>query len=183
MSDNKVNFTAKNVAGFRCEEGKQAAFLWDTSASGLGLKASAGGSKRYVLQSRLESGATVRVTIGDPKAWTLSAARDEARRLQTLIDRGIDPRQEKADRIAAADAKRAEDEAKRVEAQRIEAPLKPGKRTSWHVRRSGASALCLTISDLSTPAGNPRPEAAGPARATRRCPAHFWPCWIGPWNR
>ncbi|NMQ28200.1 DUF4102 domain-containing protein [Candidatus Accumulibacter phosphatis] len=122
MNDNKVNFTAGRVAAFRCEESKPAAFLWDASASGLGLKASAGGSKRYVLQSRLESGATVRLTIGDPRTWTLAAARDEARRLQTLIDQGIDPRQEKADRIAAADAKRAEDEAKRVEAQRIEAP-------------------------------------------------------------
>jgi hypothetical protein len=108
MSDNKVNFTAGRVAAFRCEEGKQAAFLWDTSASGLGLKASAGGSKRYVLQSRLESGATVRLTIGDPRTWTLSAARDEARRLQTKIDQGIDPREEKRERIAAAEAKQEE---------------------------------------------------------------------------
>ena len=72
MNDNKVNFTAGRVAAFRCEESKPAAFLWDASASGLGLKASAGGSKRYVLQSRLESGATVRLTIGDPRTWTLA---------------------------------------------------------------------------------------------------------------
>jgi len=35
-------------------------------------------------------------------------AREEARRLQTLIDQGIDPRQRKADRIAEAEAKREE---------------------------------------------------------------------------
>jgi hypothetical protein len=85
--EHKVNFTAGRVAAFRCEEeGKRAAFLWDASTSGLGLKASAGGSKRYVLQSRLESGATVRLTIGDPRTWTRSAARDELPKKSAKID-------------------------------------------------------------------------------------------------
>jgi integrase len=122
MSENKVPFTAGRVSKFCCETGKAASFLWDTESTGLGLKASAGGSKVYVLQSRLESGASVRLTIGSTKAWTLGAARDEARRLQVLIDSGIDPRQEKADRIAAAEAKRAEVEAKRIEMERIATP-------------------------------------------------------------
>ena len=122
MSENKVPFTAGRVSKFVCEAGKAASFLWDTESTGLGLKASAGGSKVYVLQSRLESGASVRLTIGSTKAWTLGAARDEARRLQVLIDSGIDPRQEKADRIAAAEAKRAEVEAKRIEMERIATP-------------------------------------------------------------
>ena len=122
MSENKVPFTAGRVSKFVCEAGKAASFLWDTESTGLGLKASAGGSKVYVLQSRLESGASVRLTIGSTKAWTHGAARDEARRLQVLIDSGIDPRQEKADRIAAAEAKRAADEAKRIEAERIATP-------------------------------------------------------------
>ncbi len=122
MSENKVTFTAGRVSKFVCEAGKAASFFWDTESTGLGLKASAGGSKVYVLQSRLESGASVRLTIGSTKAWTLGAARDEARRLQVLIDSGIDPRQEKADRIAAAEAKRAEADAKRIELERIAAP-------------------------------------------------------------
>ncbi len=122
MSENKVPFTAGRVSKFCCETGKAASFLWDTESTGLGLKASAGGNKVYVLQSRLESGASVRLTIGSTKAWTIGAARDEARRLQVLIDSGIDPRQEKADRIAAAEAKRAEAEAKRIEAERIATP-------------------------------------------------------------
>ena len=40
--------------------------------------------------------------------WELDAARDEARRLQTMVDQGIDPREEKRARIAEADAKREE---------------------------------------------------------------------------
>ena len=118
MSDNKVPFTAGRVSKFCCEAGKAASFLWDTESTGLGLKASSGGAKNYVLQSRLETGATVRLTIGSTKTWTLGAARDEARRLQTLIDSGIDPRDEKRERIAAAEAKRAAAEAARAEADR-----------------------------------------------------------------
>ncbi len=122
MTENKVAFTAGRVSKFACETGKAASFFWDTESTGLGLKASSGGAKNYVLQSRLETGATLRLTIGSTKTWTLGAARDEARRLQTLIDSGIDPRDEKRDRIAAAEAKRAADEAKRIEFERIAAP-------------------------------------------------------------
>ena len=117
MSDNKVNFTARRVSDFRCEAGKTASFFCDTDAKGFGLKASPGGSKRYVLESRLESGATVRLTIGDPKIWPIDKARTEARRLQTLIDQGIDPRQQKRDRLAAAEVKLAEAEAAIKEAE------------------------------------------------------------------
>ncbi len=119
MSDNKVPFTAGRVSKFCCEAGKAASFLWDTESTGLGLKASSGGAKNYVLQSRLETGATVRLTIGSTKTWTLGAARDEARRLQTLIDSGIDPRDEKRERIAAAEAKI--EEARRIATPAMEA--------------------------------------------------------------
>ncbi len=119
MSENKVPFTAGRVSKFCCEAGKQASFLWDTVTNGLGLKASAGGSKSYVLQSRLEAGATLRLTIGSTKTCTLGAARDEARRLQTLIDQGIDPRDERRERIAAAEAKI--EEAKRIATPAMEA--------------------------------------------------------------
>jgi hypothetical protein len=96
MSENKVPFTAGRVSKFCCEAGKAASFLWDTESTGLGLKASSGGAKNYVLQSRLETGATLRLTIGSTKTWTLGAARNEARRLQTLIDSGYRPAQREA---------------------------------------------------------------------------------------
>lgn len=119
MTTNKVDFTKGRVDAFCCEAGKAASFLWDAKTKGLGIKASAGGSKNFVLESRLETGATVRLTVGSTKAWTLAAARDEARRLQTMIDQGIDPRQEKRERIAQAEVKR--EEAKRIAAPAMEA--------------------------------------------------------------
>jgi integrase len=65
------------------------------------------------------NGKALRLTIGDVRAWGIDAARAEARRLQTLIDQGIDPRQEKADKLAAVEAKREEE--RRVEALALEA--------------------------------------------------------------
>jgi integrase len=43
----------------------------------------------------------VRLTIGDVKVWSIAAAQAEARRLQTQIDQGLDPRQVIADAVAA----------------------------------------------------------------------------------
>jgi hypothetical protein len=98
------------------------------------------------LQSRLESGASVRLTIGSTKAWTLGAARDEARRLQVLIDSGIDPRQEKRDRIAAAEAKRAEAGAKRIErSASLRRHWKPGSSTSKRAPLGGVKAISATM--------------------------------------
>ena len=63
----KTRFTAAKVAAFRCPPEKIQAFLWDSDTNGLGLKASPGGSKKYILESRLKSGETIRLTIGDPR--------------------------------------------------------------------------------------------------------------------
>ncbi|WP_291981218.1 integrase family protein [Candidatus Accumulibacter sp. ACC005] len=93
------------------------AFLWDTDAPRLAVRVTAG-SKAFIFEAKLNR-QTVRVTIGDVRAWNLDAARDEARRLQTMVDQGIDPRQEKADRLAAVEAKR--EEAKRIKAPAMEA--------------------------------------------------------------
>ena len=49
---------------------------------------------------------TMRLTIGDVRTWSLGAAQDEATRLKTLTDQGIDPRQLRAEQNAAADALR-----------------------------------------------------------------------------
>lgn len=100
----RVKFTAGRIAAFRCAPNKSQAFIWDTEVPGLGVKASPGGSKKYILESRLKSGRNIRLTIGDPKSWSIDAAQVEARSLQTLIDQGIDPRQAKADAAAIKQA-------------------------------------------------------------------------------
>jgi len=104
----KTNFTAARVDAFQCEARKAQAFLWDTRAPGLGLRATQAGAKSYVFQAKLD-GATLRTTIGDVKTWTIAAAQEEARRLQTLVDRGVDPREEKVERLKDAHAKREQE--------------------------------------------------------------------------
>ena len=176
MSENKVPFTAGRVTKFCCETGKAASFLWDTESTGLGVKASAGGSKVYVLQSRLESGASVRLTIGSTKAWTLGAARDEARRLQVLIDSGVDPRQEKANRIAAAEAKRAADEAKRIEAERIATPAVEAWKKYIEARRASWSPRHLLEHEtVSKDGGEPRTQGRRPGESDKTLPGILRP--------
>jgi len=103
----KVNFTAGRVNGHACPAGKNQAFIWDSGASGLGLRATAAGVLSYIFQGKINGG-TVRVTIGSPKDWSIDDARDEARRLQRLVDSGKDPREEAAAQRAAHAARRAE---------------------------------------------------------------------------
>ncbi|TCW28647.1 tyrosine-type recombinase/integrase [Gulbenkiania mobilis] len=121
----KVKFTANVIEGATCEPGKAQSFLWDSEAPGLGLRVTAAGAKSYIFQSRVHD-KPIRLTIGDVNAWRLDAparsqensARKEARRLQTLCDAGIDPRQEKQDKKAASEQRKAEAEAHKREEQR-----------------------------------------------------------------
>jgi integrase len=53
----------------------------------------------------------MRLTIGDVKAWGIAKAEAEARRLQTVIDTGNDPRQVKADKETALQAAKLAKEA------------------------------------------------------------------------
>ncbi len=112
----KANLTAGRIESFKAD-GDLQAFLWDTQVNGLAVRAAPSGRKSYILQSRF-NGKVVRLTIGDVTAWGIEEARDkdgniiipgarqEARRLQAEIDKGNDPRDQKAERIAAAEAKR-----------------------------------------------------------------------------
>lgn len=114
----RVKLTAGRVRDFALAPGQRQSFLWDSLAPGLAVRASAQ-AKAYIFQGRLEDGTTVRLKIGDVQAWDIEQARAEARRMQTLIDKGLDPRNDKAATIAASQAQRAE--AKRKEATMAEA--------------------------------------------------------------
>ena len=78
-----------------------------------GVRATRGSkSKAFVFQGRIGK-SKPRIVIGDVRTLDIETsdpkrqgAREEARRMQRLIDQGIDPRQEKADRIAASIVKR-----------------------------------------------------------------------------
>lgn len=77
---------------------------WDSAVRGLGIRATPS-AKVYIFQSRL-NGKSIRVKIGDVSTWLLDSnlpdkpgARQEARRLQSLIDKGVDPRLDKQNRL------------------------------------------------------------------------------------
>jgi integrase len=104
-----VKFTAGRINGFQCESGKHQSFLWDSAAPGLGLRATLSGAKSYIFQAKL-NGKAIRITIGAPATWAIDQAQAEARRLKVVIDNGQDPRQQKADKLAAAIAAATEAE-------------------------------------------------------------------------
>ena len=103
----KVNFTADRVAAFHCEAGKRQSLLWDAKTPGLGLRASDGGVKSFVFETRL-NGKTLRLTIGDVRAWTIAKAQAEARLLRSQVDKGVDPRQQRAEQRVREETVRAE---------------------------------------------------------------------------
>ena len=105
----KVNFTVGRIDALQCDGEKNRAFIWDSAAPGLGLRATSAGAKAYIFQGKL-NGEVIRITLGSTGTLTIPQAREEARRLQILIGKGQDPRQVKADGLAAEQATRnAED--------------------------------------------------------------------------
>lgn len=94
------------IRHFSCPADVKQSFLWDTDAPRLAVRVTTG-AKSFIFEAKLNR-QTIRVTIGDVRARNQDDARTEARRLQTLTDQGIDPRQEKADKLAATVAKQAE---------------------------------------------------------------------------
>lgn len=118
----KANLTAGRVNNFKCEEGKAQDFLWCADVAGLAVRATPNSdTNRYIFQAKVK-GKTMRVTIGKVSAWTIDAAKAEARRLQVEIDKGNDPRQQVADKEAAEVARlqfeRDEEAAKLIQDKR-----------------------------------------------------------------
>lgn len=96
----KVKLTAGRISNFQCSEGKAQEFLWCSEVQGLAVRATAGSTrKRYIFESKVKS-KSMRVTIGEISVWNIADAQAEARRLQTMIDQGHDPRQVKSDNEA-----------------------------------------------------------------------------------
>lgn len=108
-----ANFSVKRVENFRCKPGKRQSFFWDGYAPGLGVRITAAGTKSYIFETSLH-GRSLRITIGDLRTWTLGKAQEEATKLKTLTDQGIDPRRLKKEQKAAAEAARLKAENEQV---------------------------------------------------------------------
>lgn len=98
--------TPERIRLFTCPAESGQAFYWDSLAPRLAVRATAR-AKSFIFESKLNR-QTIRVTLGDVRAWKLDDARQEANRLQTLVGLGIDPGEQERERIAAAKAKREE---------------------------------------------------------------------------
>ncbi len=103
-----IELTAGAIERLTCRtDTKAQAFLRDTKAPGLRVRVTNTGAKSFVFEAKLDR-QTIRRTIGDVRAWSLDAARTEARRLAVLIDSGTDPRelerQQQADKASQAAA-------------------------------------------------------------------------------
>ena len=64
---------------------------YDAELPGFGARVTAAGSRAFVLGYRTAEGRERRITIGQHPAWSVKAARDEAKRLRREIDSGRDP--------------------------------------------------------------------------------------------
>ena len=104
-----ANFTAGRIAAYQFRPsatGKSnQTVYWDAKTPGLGLRVTAAGAKAYIFESRLH-GKTLRLTIGDVRTWSVGKAQDEATRLKTLTDQGIDPREQRKAIAASAETAR-----------------------------------------------------------------------------
>jgi integrase len=74
---------------------------YDAELPGFGVRVTAAGARAFVLNYRT-GGRERRITIGQHPAWSVKAARDEAKRLRREIDSGRDPlAEEQAERAAS----------------------------------------------------------------------------------
>jgi integrase len=118
----RVKLTPGRIASFSCPPDKAQAFLWDSEVPGFAIRATPpgkrapNGTRAYIFQGYL-NGTTPRITIGDTKVWNLDEARVEARGLQTLLDKGTDPRELAREKVAAKAAAIAAKEAEKAAAE------------------------------------------------------------------
>ena len=139
-----IELTAGAIERLACPVGKAQAFLRESKAPGLRVRVTAGGSKSYVFEAKLNR-QTIRRTIGDVRARSIDDARTEANKLRVLLDGRQDPRElerladarkvaEAAQAIAdaAATAERARTVAQAWERYAVEG--RPKRRDAWKPR-------------------------------------------------
>ena len=73
---------------------------YDTEISGFGVRVTAKDAKSFIINYRAD-GRERRYTIGKVPEWSVSAAREEAKRLKREIDVGGDPMSDRIDRREA----------------------------------------------------------------------------------
>lgn len=169
----RIRLTLDRIRKLTPPTGTQAVYVFDDDPKQLCVRVTPAGVKSFVFAGKLNR-VPLRVTIGDVKVWNLDDARTEARRLQGLIDQGTDPRLERADRIAATEAKR--EKARRLEAPALEAwgAYIEARKAMWSERH------LADHESVAKEGARCAPEAAGRGRVTRPCPEPSGRCCCFP---
>src|SRR2546422_1162910 len=90
----RVRLTLGRIEAMTPPPRGKAGFLWDLDVQGLAVRCTPAGTKSFVFQARLTTGATCRTTIGRVGDWDTASARKRARELRMQIDADKDPREE-----------------------------------------------------------------------------------------
>jgi hypothetical protein len=88
----KAQLTERGVKGL--EPARKNIIVYDTEVVGFGVRITAGGSRAFILTYRIR-GRERRLTVGAWPDWSVTAAREEAKRLKCEIDQGRDPMAER----------------------------------------------------------------------------------------
>lgn len=157
----RERLTSDRIRRFNCPEGKDQAFLRDTIVFSLSVRATAGGAKSFVFAVKMYR-RNVSLTIGSTSTWDIEAARVEARRMQSLVDQGIDPRVERAAIEAAV-----------MEERRKNREVKPPSLNAWvkyieDRRRHWGSRTLADHENMVKAGGIMRTRGAGRGRAMSR---------------
>ena len=109
MANPKLNLTVSRIAGLHCDlNGKgqpKITYYWDAKTPNLGILVTPKNTKSFIFETWF-NGKNLRITIGKTDSWSIPDAQAEARRLKVLTDKGIDPRDERAEIDEKAKAKR-----------------------------------------------------------------------------
>lgn len=106
----RLHLTLERIRKLLPPTGGQAVYVFDDDPKQLCVRITPAGVKSFVYAGKLNK-VPLRITIGATDVWNLDDAREEARRLQTLIDKGTDPRELEREKAAAKAAAIATSEA------------------------------------------------------------------------
>lgn len=171
--------TLERIRRAECPAGKKQHFIFDTEAPRLALRVTATGAKSFIFEAKLHR-QTIRMTIGDVHAWPLEnvwgkdddgkrvevqrGAREEAKRLEGLVDQGIDPRLQKQEQIT-------EQATKREQATRREITLADVWPLYIDANKHRWSERHLIDHERFTKQGGVKAKRG----AARTCPGPLWP--------
>lgn len=153
----RERLTPNRISAFTLPAHVRQAFLWDTEIKMLAVRATRG-AKAYIFQSPF-NGTDLRMTIGSVDVWDIAHARKEARRLQSLIDQGIDPRLAKANSLAQAQAMRKKQQRLDVTVAEAWAVYINNRQSNWSTRH------LLDHQNIARLGGNERKRGQGTRQA------------------